>query len=92
LHVIFLTILVIDCRKWVLSKFGDNKLLLNQLFILIEMLLIFFTNSEGSAFVIVILVSCTKKNGLSIEPCETPYLIGSHLKKYFMELFFNETL
>jgi hypothetical protein len=35
---------------------------------------------------------CKKKSGLSIEPCETPYLIGSHLEKYLMELFFNKTL
>jgi len=41
-----------------------NKLLFNQLFILIKTLLIFFLNSEESEFVIIMLVSSTNTNGL----------------------------
>ena len=53
-----------NSRKWVLSNFHDNKLLFSQLFILIKTLLIFFLNSEGSEFVIIMLVSSTNTNGL----------------------------
>ena len=56
--------LVMNSRKWVLSNFHDNKLLFSQLFILIKTLLIFFLNSEGSEFVIIMLVSSTNTNGL----------------------------
>ena len=67
LHLNFLIILVINCRKWVLSKFSDNKLLLNQLFILIKTLLIFFfLISEGLEFVIIMLVLSANKIGLDI--------------------------
>jgi hypothetical protein len=45
-----------NCRKWVLSKFSDNKLLLNQLLILIKAWLLFFLNSERLKFVIIMLV------------------------------------
>jgi hypothetical protein len=54
------------CRKWVLSKYSYNKLLLNQLFFLIKTLLIFFLNSEGLEFVIMMLVSPANKIGLNI--------------------------
>jgi len=63
LHVNFLIFLVMNSRKWVLSNFSD-KLLFSQLFILIKTLLIFFLNSEGSEFVIIMLVSSTNTNGL----------------------------
>jgi hypothetical protein len=55
-----------NCRKWVVSKFGGNKLLLNQLSILIKTLFIFFLNSEGTEFVIIMLVSSANKIGLDI--------------------------
>ena len=64
MHVNFLTVLVMNCRNWVLSKFNDNKLLLNQLFILIKTLLIFFLNTKGLEFVINMLVSFANKIGL----------------------------
>jgi len=53
-----------NCRQWVLSKFSDNKLLLNLLFVLIKTLLIFFLKSVGSEFVIIMLVSPLNKIGL----------------------------
>jgi hypothetical protein len=59
--------LVINYRKWVLSKFSE-KLLLNQLFIFIKML-ISFLNSEGLEFVIIILVSYANKIGLGYIRC-----------------------
>ena len=55
--------LVMYCRKWVLSKFSDNKFLLNLLFVLIKTLLIFFLNSEGWELVIIMLVSKGKGKG-----------------------------
>jgi len=45
-------------------KLSDNKLLFSQLFILIKTLLIVFLNSEGSEFVIIMLVSSANTNGL----------------------------
>ena len=52
------------CRKWgFFTKFSDNKLLLSQSFILIKTL-IFFLNSEGSEFVIIMPVLTTNKIGL----------------------------
>ena len=53
-------------RKWVLSKFSDNKLLLNQLLILIKAWLVFCLNSEGLEFVIILLVSSANQIGLDI--------------------------
>jgi hypothetical protein len=55
-----------NCIKWVLSKLSDNKLLLNQLFILIKTILILFLNSEGSEFAIITLVSSANKINLDI--------------------------
>jgi hypothetical protein len=53
-----------NCRKWVLSKFSDNKLLLNQLLILLQAWLVFFLNSEGLEFVIIMLVLSVNQIGL----------------------------
>jgi len=50
-----MTILGLNCKKWVLSKFNDNELPLNQSFILSVMLLISYL--EGLGFVIIMLVS-----------------------------------
>jgi hypothetical protein len=56
-----------NCRKWVLSKFSDNKLLLNQLLLIsIKAWLVFFLNPEGLEFVIILLVSSANQIGLDI--------------------------
>jgi hypothetical protein len=55
-----------NCRQWVLSKFSDNKLLSNLLFVSIRTLLIFFLHSVGSEFVIIMLVLHVNKIGLDI--------------------------
>jgi len=49
--------LVMNCRKWIVSKFSYKKLLLNQSFILMKTLFIFLLNSEESEFVIIMRVS-----------------------------------
>ena len=52
-------------RKWGLSIFNDNDLLLNNLFIFMIFLFMALVNSMGSDFVIIILVSSAKRTGLA---------------------------
>jgi hypothetical protein len=58
-----MTILGLNCKKQVLSKFNDNELPLKQSFILSITLLISSLNFEGQGFAIIMPVSSANRTG-----------------------------